>query len=98
MTGGERGPRRPLAIRWSGQAKADLAAIGDYVAADNPDAAMRWADRLIADVERAAKMPLAGRVVPEYTDRPDVREMLRRTYLCLPIIGHPRGGLRHRTK
>ena len=41
---------------------------------------MRWIERIIADVERAAEMPLTGRIVPEYTDRQDLREMLRRTY------------------
>jgi len=76
--GGE--PTRPLDIHWSDRAKGDLAAIGEYIAADNPVAAMRWVDRLIADVERAAEMPLAGRLVPEYADRGDIREVLRRTY------------------
>lgn len=52
MTGGKRELRRPLDIHWSDQARDDLAAIGDYIAADNPVAAMRWVDRLIADVER----------------------------------------------
>ena len=80
MTGGTQEPRRPPAIHWSDQAKDDLAAIGDYIAADNPATAMRWVERLIADVERAAAMPLAGRVVPEYADRHDIREVLRRTY------------------
>ena len=80
MTGGEQEPRGPLEIHWSDQAKDDLAAIGDYIAADSPVAAMRWVDRLIADVERAAEMPLAGRFVPEYADRQDIREVLRRTY------------------
>ncbi|RMH36606.1 MAG: type II toxin-antitoxin system RelE/ParE family toxin [Deltaproteobacteria bacterium] len=80
MTGGEQEPRRPLDIQWSDRAKDDLAAIGDYIAADNPAAAMRWVERLVADVERAAEMPLAGRVVPEYADRHDIREVLRRTY------------------
>ncbi len=77
---GEAGPRRPLAIRWSRRAKADLEAIGDYVAADNPSAARHWIERLIADVERAAEMPLAGRVVPEFAGRQDIREVLRGTY------------------
>ena len=80
MTGGEQEPRRPLDIQWSDRAKDDLAATGDYIAADNPAAAMRWVERLVADVGRAAEMPLAGRVVPEYADRGDIREVLRRTY------------------
>ncbi len=41
---------------------------------------MRSVERLMADVERAAEMPLAGRVVSEYAERHDIREVLRRTY------------------
>ncbi len=70
---------RPLDIQWSDRAKEDLATIGDYIAADNPAAAMRWVEILIADTERAAGMPLAGRVVPEF-EREDIREVLRRSY------------------
>ncbi len=69
-----------LDIQWSDRAIDDLAAIDDYIAADNPAAAMRWVERLVADVKRAAEMPLAGRVVPEYADRHDIPEALRRTY------------------
>jgi len=47
MTARKKEPRRPLAIHWSDRAKDDLAAIGDYIAADDPVAAMRWIDRLI---------------------------------------------------
>ncbi len=80
MNGGDHEPGRPLEIHWSDQAKEDLASIGDYIAADSPTAAMRWVACLVADVERAAEMPLAGRIVPEYSDRHDIREVLRRTY------------------
>jgi plasmid stabilization system protein ParE len=80
MSGDDSEPHRPVEIHWPDRAKDDLAAIGDYIAADNPLAAMRWVDRLIADVERAAEMPLAGRLVPEYADRGDIREVFRRTY------------------
>ena len=80
MSGVRRKPTRPLEIHWSDRAKDDLAAIGDYISANNPIAAMRWVDRLIADVERAAEMPLSGRLVPEYVDRGDIREVLRSTH------------------
>lgn len=67
-------------ILWSDQAVEDLKAIGDFIAADDPDAALRWVERLLADVERAAELPLTGRAVPEFADRRDLREILRRTY------------------
>ena len=66
---------RPLDIHWSDRAKDDLAAIGDYIAAGNLAAAIRWIERLMADVERTAAVPRAGRVVPEYSDRPDICEV-----------------------
>jgi len=67
-------------IEWSRRARADLIQIGDYIARDNPDAANRWVDLLIKDVERAAELPLAGRPVPEFAERQYLREVLRRTY------------------
>ncbi len=86
MTGDEQ-TSRPFAIQWSCRARADLAAIGDHIAADNPPAALRWVDRLISDVERAAAMPLAGRIVPEYADRRDIRELFRRSYRIVYRVG-----------
>ena len=77
MTGRKKADRS-LNILWSDRAKDDLVAIGDYIAADNPRAAMQWVDKLMSDVERAATMPLAGRIVPEYADRSDIREVFRR--------------------
>jgi len=69
-----------LEIRWSDHAKADIVQIYEYIARHNSSAAIRWARLLVADVERAALMPLAGRVVPEFAGRNDIREVLRRTY------------------
>ena len=69
----------PLEIVWTARARCDLFEIGDYIARDKPDAAITWVESLLEAVERAARMPLAGRVVPELR-RPDIREMIRRTY------------------
>jgi toxin ParE1/3/4 len=80
MTCGKRDGSGPCEIRWSDRAKDDLAAIGAFIAADDPTAALRWVNRLIADVERAAAMPLAGRIVPEFAERGDLREVIRRRY------------------
>jgi len=40
----ERVPTRRLEIHWSDRAKDDLAAIGEYIAAYDPVAAVRWVD------------------------------------------------------
>ncbi len=64
---------------WTRRALADLEAIGDFVARDNPGAAERWVLRLMAVAERAAVVPLAGRRVPEI-GRDDVRETFAHSY------------------
>ncbi len=87
MSQGNHERRGRLDIHWSDQAKDGLAGIGDHIAADDPVAAIRWIDRLIADVERAAEMPLAGRVVLEHADRQDIREVLRRNYRIVYRVG-----------
>lgn len=67
------------AILWTGRARRDLEAIGDYIARDDPVAAVRWIEQLFGAVEQAASMPRSGRVVPEVGDR-DVREIIRGRY------------------
>lgn len=66
-------------IHWTEKAVADLFAIGDYIAEDNPAAARAWLERLRHQVELAAEIPLAGRRVPEI-GRDDVRETYLRSY------------------
>ena len=68
-----------LSVEWTQRAVADLRAIDDYIAADSPAAAERWVGRLVAKAEAAARLPMAGRVVPE-KGRPDIREVFVRTY------------------
>ncbi len=80
MTRTRRGRRKEaLSVEWAERAVADLRAIDDYIAADNPAAAERWVGRLIAKAEAAARVPMAGRVVPE-KGRRDIREVFLRTY------------------
>jgi plasmid stabilization system protein ParE len=66
-------------IRYTKRALADLLAIGDFIAAENPVAAADWVARLRNRVERAADMPRSGRVVPEL-EREHIREVFVRTY------------------
>ena len=68
-----------MKLRWSPQALRDLDAIFDYIAEDNPPAALRWVRRLQTKAEAAVSAPLAGRLVPE-VDRSDVREVVLRSY------------------
>lgn len=80
MTKPRRGRRKvAVSIEWTERAVADLRAIDDYIAAHDPAAAERWVGRLIAKAEAAARLPMAGRVVPEKA-RTDIREVFLRRY------------------
>lgn len=68
-----------MASKWTERAVADLLAIGEHIAADNPTAARAWLERLRERAEVAAVAPLAGRMVPE-VGRDDVRETFPRSY------------------
>jgi toxin ParE1/3/4 len=64
---------------WTDRAIADLEQIGEYIALDDPVAAERWVEVLLAVAQRASELPFSGRVVPEL-GRNDVRELLKRSY------------------
>jgi addiction module RelE/StbE family toxin len=66
-------------VVWTRRAEADLEAIGEYIAADNPVAAERWVGKLMERARMAADAPLGGRVVPEIRME-SVREVFLRTY------------------
>jgi toxin ParE1/3/4 len=65
--------------RWSLGAQRDLLAIGWFIGKDNPAAARRLIDLLRTKARLAARMPRAGRRVPEI-GREDVRELIVRNY------------------
>ena len=83
MSAPRRGKRLPRGggyrLTWSSRAESDLEAIGDYLAADDPVAAERWVNKLLATARAAADVPMAGRVVPEIR-LASVREVFLRTY------------------
>ncbi len=79
---------RPLGIVWTTRALEDLRAIGDFIAADNPEAAERWVGTLVTAAESAALLPFAGRVVPELR-RNDVRELIRGSYRIVYRVREP---------
>ena len=68
-----------MKLAWSARAKRDLVEIADYIAADNPDAAVSWTDRLRERARQAAAMPRAGRLVRKRLGE-DVREVLLQSY------------------
>lgn len=52
-------------IVWSRHARDGLDEIVDFISDDDPAAALRWAKRVRALVERVAKTPGVGRWLPE---------------------------------
>ena len=82
--------RRRAGVRWTQRAAGDLVAIGQYIADDNPDAARRFVERLRRRAREAARVPLAGRTVPE-VQRDDVREVLWGSYRIVYRV--TRGGI-----
>lgn len=68
-----------MTIRWARRAVRDLAQIHLYIEADDPDAADRWVRKLWERAEKASRVPMAGRIVPEY-GRSDLREVFLKSY------------------
>lgn len=68
--------RRPA---WSPRAQADLIEIARFIAEDDPAAPRTWVRKLEARALQAARLPLSGRVVPEF-GRADLREVMLKTY------------------
>jgi toxin ParE1/3/4 len=50
---------------WTEPALADLEAIADYIALDNPAAACRLVRRVVESVERLERFPSSGKRPPE---------------------------------
>lgn len=66
-------------VRWTVQAARDLESIIDFIAKDSAQYAGLFAADVFQAVERVAKFPQAGRVVPELRE-PRVREVLIGSY------------------
>ncbi|MGH9389346.1 MAG: type II toxin-antitoxin system RelE/ParE family toxin [Vicinamibacteria bacterium] len=68
-----------MKLRWSDRARQDLKESGRYIARDSSEAAREWVARLRRRAVKAAAIPRAGRIVPEF-GRPEVREVLLGNY------------------
>jgi addiction module RelE/StbE family toxin len=51
-----------MKLRWSRRAVRRLASIHDYIAKDNPAAAMRVAAAIVAAAQHLERIPLMGRI------------------------------------
>lgn len=68
-----------MKVHWTARAEARLNAIHDYIAQENPDAALRLAQSLLSRSQQIAAFPKSGRRVPSY-GRDDVRELIEGHY------------------
>ena len=66
-------------VRWTRSAADDIRAIEDWISRDSPIHAAGFVDRLIDSTTKLKRLPLAGRIVPEFNRR-DVREVVHRSY------------------
>jgi addiction module RelE/StbE family toxin len=74
-------------IKWTARARSDLLAIREYIAADNPIAALAVARRIVASTERLTDFTRSGRLVPEH-ETSGVRELVVRPYrVAYRIVG-----------
>ena len=61
--------RKTLEILWATVAERDLLGIVEYVAEENPGAALGILDRSRVSAARLSRSPRRGRVVPELLDQ-----------------------------
>ena len=66
-------------IIWSPLAIDRTTEIAEYIAQDNPSAALIWIETLFDKVQLLKSSPKSGRVVPE-THREDIRELIYGNY------------------
>lgn len=76
------------AIRWTRLALADLVAIRDYIAVDNPIAAEAMVAAVRDAVERLTEFPQSGRIAPERRAQ-GYREVIVAPYrVVYSVVGH----------
>jgi len=68
-----------MRIVWSPLALERVGEIAEYIARDNPAAAITWIDTIFAKVGNLADFPESGRHLPE-TRRTDLREIVFGNY------------------
>lgn len=74
-------------VELSPRALRDLEEIVTFITADNPSAAESFGQQLIDEAEAIGPHPLAGRMVPEFSD-PLIRERIFRAYRIVYRVYH----------
>lgn len=68
-----------MKINWSKEAMINLQQIEDFISADNPEAAIRFTDKLISLSKDIGRFPKKGRIVPELSIDL-IREIIYKNY------------------
>lgn len=68
-----------MAVIWTKQSVRQLNKYADYIAEDNVLATEKWVLSLLDKTNQLRKMPMSGRIVPEYND-PNLREIIEGDY------------------
>lgn len=74
---------------WTESSREDLKQVIGFVASGNRNAAEKLGNRFIESVERMARFPRIGRVVPEYGDE-NLRELVMAPYRIIYEIEEAR--------
>jgi plasmid stabilization system protein ParE len=75
-----------MQVVWTDPALERVEEIAVYIAADDPDAALRWTVELFDAVQRLVGFPESGRIVPELGRR-EVRELILGAYRVFYRVG-----------
>lgn len=68
-----------MKIVWSPLAIEKMSDISDYIALDNPLAALSWVETVFEEVEKLSRFPDSGRIVPELKNN-QYRELVIGSY------------------
>ena len=74
-----------MKIFWTKEALIRLQEIEEYIARDNPVAAIDYVDKLISVAEKIVDYPEKGRIVPELSLE-NIRELLFKNYRVVYLV------------
>ena len=74
-----------MKLVWTKESLTRLKEIEEYIAADNPRAALAFIDKIISLAESLSENPEKGRIVPELSIT-QIREILYKTYRIVYLL------------
>ncbi len=74
-----------MIIKWTKEALFNIQDIEDFISQDNPQAAVKFIDKLITLVESLKDFPEKGRVVPELSFE-QIREIIYKNYRIVYLV------------